>query len=326
MLSSVTPPVAASAELLPALDDAAAAPARGPSRPRAVVTLLPGLAPEGERVLARATTKASTAAAPPRGRPTASGYATGITKALAAAVAKTTAGGTASKATSTASSKPKSSAKKAGPLAFLDDPKLSVEEKLLKLLGYLNDKWNKDLDKKMKELKTTGGTASTGSSGSSSSGTSRSSGLGGALGSIVSMAKDVMPGIGIGLELLSTPAVRSTLSSVAGPGLAALATAAGLPELAPLALQYGPEIVDAAASAAKDASATPSSAVTTSTSSGSSSSSSASASGIGSDRDAQLKLMEIQRIMDQQKEMFSLTSNLLRTGHDARMAVIQNLR
>jgi hypothetical protein len=116
------------------------------------------------------------------------------------------------------------------------------------------------------------------------------------------------------------------LKNVAGPALAAAATAAGQPQLAPMALRYGPDLVDAAAGAASYASST--SAGTASASSGTSSRTTTkeTADGIGSDRDAQLKLMEMQRVLDQQKEMFSLVSNLLRTTHDTRMAVIQNVR
>ena len=319
MLSPVTTSLAAAAELPPAVEDGAGSAARAPARPRAAGVILPPVLPSGKVVQAAA--KATRPAPAPRAGAPAPGYATGVAAALAATVSKPSAA--ASKATSSGSKATSTAKKKPGPLAFLDDPKLSVEEKLLQLLAYLNDKWNKDLDKKMKELKTEGGSGSTGSG--SSSGSAKSSVTGGLLGKLVSVAKDAVPGLGAGLDLLSTPGVKSALSSVAGPGLAALATAMGMPELAPLALEYGPEIVDAAAAAAKAPGASSGGAPKATSSSGSSSGS-ATADGIGSDRDAQLKLMEIQRIMDQQKEMFSLTSNLLRTGHDARMAVIQNLR
>ena len=89
-----------------------------------------------------------------------------------------------------------------------------------------------------------------------------------------------------------------------------------------------PELVDAAAGLASSV-GSGEAAVGTSVSGGSAGTTTKtteSANTLGSDKDAQLKLMEIQRIMDQQKEMFSLVSNLLRTGHDSRMAVIQNLR
>jgi hypothetical protein len=259
-----------------------------------------------------------------RRAPVASAAASGRTSAAAAAplatAKKAAAKPAAAKATATgyAKASASASAKKSGPLAFLDDPRLSVEEKLLKLLGYLNDKWNKDLDKKMKELKQGGEASTTTASASKAKG-----GLGGALGSLASFAKSTFPQLGVGLDLLGTPAVRTVLSKVSGPGLAAAATAVGLPELAPLALKYGPDVVDAVAGAAASASR---SGAASASGGGTSRTTAESASGIGSDRDAQLKLMEIQRIMDQQKEMFGLVSNLLRTGHDARMAVIQNIR
>jgi hypothetical protein len=216
-------------------------------------------------------------------------------------------------------SKSSSSAKKPGPLAFLDDPKLSMEEKLLKLLAYLNDKWNKELDQKMKEFKQTSTSTTTSSSGGSS-------GVGGLVKKAVGFASSAVPQLGVTLAALRDPTVRTVLKNVAGPALAAVATAAGQPQLAPVALRYGPDLVDAAAGAASYASS--STAGSSSASSGGSSRTTTkeTADGIGSDRDAQLKLMEMQRILDQQKEMFSLVSNLLRTTHDTRMAVIQNVR
>jgi hypothetical protein len=122
--------------------------------------------------------------------------------------------------------------------------------------------------------------------------------------------------------------VRSVLKSVAGPALAAVATAAGQPELAPLALKYGPDLVDAAASLATSApgggSSSPAAARSGSTSTRTTTKETAD--GLGSDKNDQLRLMEMQRILDQQKEMFSLVSNMLRTTHETRMAVIQNVR
>jgi hypothetical protein len=37
-------------------------------------------------------------------------------------------------------------------------------------------------------------------------------------------------------------------------------------------------------------------------------------------------MLELQRLQDKQKEMFSLVSNMLRSMHDTKMAVINNLR
>jgi hypothetical protein len=219
---------------------------------------------------------------------------------------------------------------------FLDDPKLSVEQKLLKLLAYLNDKWNKELDAKMKELKQPG--SASGSSGSGASGGtsgSSSSGLSGFFKKAVSFASKAVPQLGVTMEALKNPVVRGVLSKVAGPALAAAATAMGQPQLAPLALKFGPDLVDAAASAASSLDDGGSSSSTSGRggSSGtnparttSTSSSKDTATDLGSDRNANLKLMEIQQLLDRQKEMFSLVSNILRTTHETRMALIQNVR
>jgi hypothetical protein len=156
----------------------------------------------------------------------------------------------------------------------------------MRLLAYLSDRWDKDLDKKMREVENLTTSTAASSSGSSSSGTS------GFLGSVAKVAK-----------------------TVAGPALAATATAFGMPELGPAALQLGPSLVDSGLVLL--GSATGAGATSTSTSS-------ASDGAVSSDRQAQLKLMEIQRVIDQQKEMFSLVSNMLRSRHETRMGVIQN--
>jgi hypothetical protein len=312
MLSPVTSPLAAAGELPPAPTDA---PAARPGSPIARA------APAGRPAVAAARTATAAAA---KGSPASRSSKASKAGASGAGYAKAAAGAAAQ---ASKASKASASAKATGPLAFLEDPKLSVEEKLLRLLAYLNDRWNKDLDGKLKELRSGGGAKPSSSSGASSG--SRKSGLGGALGPVVSFAKAAFPQLGVAADVLGNPIVRGVLSKVSGPALAALATASGLPTLAPRALRYGPELVAAAAGiAATDGKAggagTPS-AGGGGTASGASTSG-GTAGAIGSDRDAQLKLMEIQRIMDQQKEMFSLVSNLLRTGHDARMAVIGNVR
>jgi hypothetical protein len=255
------------------------------------------------------------------------GYAAGATAAKSSAktsTAKSSAKTSGAKASKTAPSKSTSTAKKSGPLAFLDDPKLSVEDKLMRLLAYLNDKWEKDLQKKMKDLGAKQGASTTSASASTKK---KSGGILGGLGGIVKAATSFFPAAGVALEVLKMPAARAVLAKVGGPVLAAAASAVGFPELAPLALKYGPQLVDLAAGIATSAE----SAGATSASSGTSSASSAPAStsdgaGLSSDRDAQLKLMEMQRIIDQQKEMFSLVSNMLRATHEGRMAVIQNVR
>lgn len=237
-------------------------------------------------------------------------------------------------ATKSSATTKSSTTKKKGPLAFLDDANLSVEEKLMRLLAYLNDKWEKDMQKKMKEMGGAQGSGSSGSSstsGASSASTKKSGGILDSFTSIVKSATAFFPALGIGLQALQNPTVRAVASQLGGPVLAAAATAAGFPELAPAALKYGPAIVDFAAGAASSPSDKPAPAAGSGGSASASASRSSRTGGSGStgglsDGQERLKLMEIQRIADQQKEMFSLVSGVLRARHDARMAVIQNIR
>ena len=313
MISSVTNSLAALAELPAAPETPGAHPSTGAGtllRLGACQGLPVGVVPSAGAAKTAKAPKTSKAAAT---KPKAKAAATGAGYAKAAS------------STKAAATKASAAPKKAGPLDFLDDPKLSVEDKLLKLLAYLNDKWNKDLDAKMKEFKSEKTTTTSSSSAASSS--KKSSGLCGLVGKAVGFAKQAFPVAGVALDALGSPPVRSVLKSVAGPALAALATTTGFPELAPAALKYGPDLVDAAAGLASSlGSGDASSPVAAGSGAGTTTKTTQSANPLDSDRSAQLKLMEIQRIMDQQKEMFSLVSNLLRTGHESRMAVIQNLR
>ncbi len=256
-----------------------------------------------------------------------------------AGYAKSTSGSkSSSKATATSSS----AAKKSGALAFLDDPKLSVDDKLMRLLAYLNEKWEKDIEKKMKEA-AGGQTAarSTGTSGSPDASNSKKSGILDSIGSVAKAAKEFLPAVGVALKALDNPTVRSVIAKLGGPVLAAAASAIGMPALAPALLRYGPQVIDVAAGVASafadEANAASGGSSSSGASSAGSSAGGASAGGSKtgaegssgsalSDREMQVKLMEIQRVMDQQKEMFSLVSNMLKSAHDTRMAVIQNVR
>jgi hypothetical protein len=341
MLSSIAQPLAALASgaataAQPLLTGVAApAPKASASTPAAtlktVVTVADVLLDAAERagVLPGPAAKAS------RSKASGAGYAQAATPSKSSS-SKSTSKTTSSKSTSTSksssTSKSTATAKKAGPLDFLDDPKLSIEDKLMRLLAHLNDKWEKDLQKKMKELKQSQGGAepSTGAPAAAPSSSSKSGGIAGVLGSVVKAATTFFPAAGVGLELLRNPAARAVISKLGGPVLAAAATATGFPELAPLALKYGPAIVDAAAGVASAAAGAGAAAASSSTSSGASTGTSYKSKpdgmGLSSDSDAKLKLMEIQRIYDQQKEMFALVSNILRSAHDGRMSVIQNVR
>lgn len=198
-------------------------------------------------------------------------------------------------------------------LAFLKDGRLSVEEKLARLMVYLSDKYDKQLEQKIQQYSNLESGKATSSSSKSSSSGSTASGLKEGLASLFSKG-------GLG-KLLSGSGAQKLLGQLAGPVLASAATALGLPTLAPLILKAGPMLGSVASGAL--------SALTGGTASSSTSAKSASSSGSASSADApsEKQLMtEIQILQEKQKEMFSLVSNILRAQHDTRMAVISNVR
>ncbi|MGB8931052.1 MAG: hypothetical protein WCC48_07375, partial [Anaeromyxobacteraceae bacterium] len=225
--------------------------------------------------------------------------------------------GKAASATSATTSGTSSSA--AGSLAFLKDSRLSVEEKLARLMVQLSDKYEKQLEQKLQQygdLESGKTSSSSSTKKSSSSEPSIVSALGKGLSSLASKA-------GLGKELAGF--LPKLASQVAGPVLAGAATALGLPALAPLILKAGPLLGSVASgvvsgltgSATASGKSTTSSKASTSGSSGSSSASAPS---------EKLLMTEIQILQEKQKEMFSLVSNILRSMHDTKMAVIGNVR
>ncbi len=245
------------------------------------------------------------------------GYATAARRTATskpAAAQPTSAASTASKAsaksTSATSAKTSSSA-----LSFLSDPRLSIEEKLMKLMAYLNDKYEKEMQAKLDELNGGG----TGAKASSAGTTKKKGGILGAIGSAVSsvIGKDTAKAI---TGFLKLPGVKAVLGKIGGPVLAAGATALGFPAAAPILLKYGSKVVDLAADVVSEAAS--SSGASGATSSGGSSASSSAA----GKPNEQMVMLEVQRLMDKQKEMFSMTSNILKASHDTRMAVVNNVR
>lgn len=276
--------------------------------------LLPGSAP--------ARTTGGARRAPPSARKIRSGRSS-----PAGYAPKTSSAKKASSSKKTSSSK-KSSA--ADPLAFLKDPNLSIEDKLIQLLGYLNGKWDKDIQAKMDRIAASEAEKKQAAKSSGSSGSKKSGG--GILGSLGSIGDAIQSVIAPATEALQIPLVRDVLKQVGGPVLAAGATALGFPEAAPLLLKYGPEIVDAASklATAVDGGAKSSSGSGSSSGGSSASSSSASKSASGdqalSDSEQQMLVMQIQRIQQKQQEMFGMVSNILKSNHDVRMGVVNNIR
>jgi hypothetical protein len=192
-----------------------------------------------------------------------------------------------------------------GPLAFLKDPKLSIEEKLMRLLAHQNEKWEKEMQAKLDQL--AGGEAGGASSSSSKSG--------GALGGVAgAFAKALGVGslAGAAAGALKVPGVRAALEKVGGPVLGAAASALGFPAAAPALVRYGGAIVGVAADAA-------------SAFSGDEGTNKTGGKAMSDSKRQQLTL-EIQRLYEKQKEMFSLVSSIMRVSHETRSSVIGNIR
>lgn len=241
-------------------------------------------------------------------------------RASALAAPKKKATGSTTKKRSTAgyaaSSKKASSSKSTksgGALAFLDDPRLSTEEKLFRFMMYVTEKYDRDIEQKMKEAG--GASAAGGSTTTKKKSSNPFSKIAGAL-------KTVFPAAGIALEALNNKNLQSLLRSISGPALAAGATALGMPALAPILAKVGPQLAGVTFDLAK---ALDEPAATTTTTS--KSSSGGSTSGAGGDPEVdRRKVMELQYAMEKQKEMFSLVSNILRSMHDMKMVAVQNVR
>jgi hypothetical protein len=276
--------------------------------------------PKGEAAGAAALATARALGAPSarlasvaKGRSTAAGKAATATKT---AVKASTAKPAASKAAAASAGYASTTAD----FDFLKDKTLSVEEKLFRFTCAIAQRNDDEVLKKMEEMK--GGTAkATGSGGSGSSGGSKKSG--GV--SVWSALKLAVPVLGLASKVVGDEKLKSMLKQVSGPVLAAAATALGLPTLAPLALSAGPGVLSAildgklggAGAAAGEGAAS---------SSPSGTSGSATATAPTSGKNEQVQLMELQRLVDKQKEMFSMVSNILRAQHDTRMSIIGNVR
>jgi hypothetical protein len=272
---------------------------------------------------------------------------------LAASATGKAAGQTTSKATSKATAK-SSSAKKGGAttakakststgyaktsagddFAFLKDAKLSVEEKLFRFLSAIAKRTDDEVVRKMEEMK--GGAAKATSASSSSGGTKSSGGTSSAKKSsgvsVWGALKSLIPPLGLASQLVGDAKLKSMISQVSGPVLAAAATALGMPALAPLALQAGPGLATALINGKLGGSEVAAAVSSTSSNSGASSgspssaTSSSSASTEATGKNEQVQMMELQRLVDKQKEMFAMVSNILRAQHDTRMALIGNVR
>ncbi|ACL66063.1 conserved hypothetical protein [Anaeromyxobacter dehalogenans 2CP-1] len=216
--------------------------------------------------------------------------------------------------TKSGAAKKPSSSRSTGALAFLDDPRLSIEEKLFRFMMYVQDRFDRDVEQKMKEAA------------GKASGTSGSSGAkkkkGGPFAKLAGALKTAFPALGMSMEILNDKNVQALVKTLGGPALAAGAAAMGFPGLAPVLAKAGPQLAGVAfdlAAAFKDAPASGSSG--TGGTGGTGSTGSADSPEI--DRK---KMMELQYAMEKQKEMFTLVSNVLRSLHDMKMSAVHNIR
>jgi hypothetical protein len=185
-------------------------------------------------------------------------------------------------------------------LAFLRDASLAPEEKLLLLLAYQKKKVNAEIDALLKKAEPP---------------TAAKKKSGGFLG----VLKSAIPALGMADKLLGGK-LESLIKQVSGPALAAAATAAGFPMLAPFALSLAPQLAGALLEA--EVPAALAEAVGGSATSSSSAKTSATSAGKLDETDvARLNLLR-----DRASEWATLVSNLLQSMHQTRMNLIQNLR
>jgi hypothetical protein len=187
-------------------------------------------------------------------------------------------------------------AKPSGEWAFLSDPNTSIEDKLFRFVQLVQRKTDKELVEKMEDYRAKHVVGSSASSKSSGSG-------------FLGFLKTVFPPAGIVDRLLGGDGglLVQALERLGGPLLASLATAVGMPALAPVALKLGDQLMGAlldggtasTAKSEKKESGTP---------------------------DERLSMLEIQRLVEKQNQMFSLVSNLLKGMHETGMGVVNNIR
>ncbi len=215
-----------------------------------------------------------------------------------------------------------SSPKVAGEWSFLSDPSLSLEEKLSRFMIAVQKKLGDELTEKMNDYKAKYGEDGT---------ETKKEESGGFFGSILGA---IFPAGGIfdkvlgGLEKL----LGEALKSLGGPLLAALATAVGLPVLAPAALKVGESLGAALAastttSKAKTTKSTTTKSPTTKSTTGSTAKApSTPKKAEAGSPDERLEMLEIQRLVEKQNQLFTLVSNLMKSMHDTSMVAIQNVR
>jgi hypothetical protein len=205
-----------------------------------------------------------------------------------------------------------------GEWSFLTDGSLSVEEKLARFMAAVQKKLDDELVQKMDEYKAKygeGGTEAKKDDG----------GIFGAITKIVGAPLAVVDSLVGGADGF----LKDALKSLGGPLLAALATAVGLPMLAPAALALGKSLgaMVAGDSSTKKTPAKKTDGKTDTKGTATKPKADAkTAKGEAGSPDERLQMLEIQRLVDKQNQMFTLVSNVMKSMHDTSMVAVQNVR
>jgi hypothetical protein len=292
-------------------------------------------APQKSGATRGASTAARTSAAAKAGTATRAGTATKASSATKA--------GTATKASSAtkAGTAQKSGASTSGAgyatpisaeLAFLRDPALSIEEKLFRFMKLMASRGERELQARMEAMgggsvagsaSTTKATAAsaTSAAGSSPSGSAKPATTSRKPAGLWGVIKSVIPVIGAAEQLIGKTALKGLVKQVTGPVLTAAAAALGGPALGAVVAKLGPALGTALTSEGAASSGSGSTQGTIGSAGGSST-----AAASGEPRSEQLEMMELQRLVEKQNEMFAMLSNVLRSMHDTRMGIVANLR
>ncbi|MBK9518915.1 MAG: hypothetical protein IPO09_16505 [Anaeromyxobacter sp.] len=255
-----------------------------------------------------------------------------------AAKASTAKAGTAKKAPARSSTTSKATTGYATKLpadyAFLRDATLTLEEKLSRFIGLIMTRSEQDLLRQMEKM-APGATAS--SAGSTSGGGAAKPAA--KKTSLWGLVKTLLPPLGLASQLVGDATLKKLVQQLSGPVLGAAATALGGPALGALAAKLGPTL---GGLLTRDVKVDLSSAGTLldlsgvaelvglgggAAASGAAAAASASKAGAADGSTSEkAQLMELQRLQDRDRELFSLFSNMLRAMHETRMTAIHNLR
>jgi hypothetical protein len=205
-------------------------------------------------------------------------------------------------ASSTSSKTTSATTSTSGEWDFLDSTRMSIEDKLFRFMTLVQKKNDKELEDKIKEFK-----ANYTKAGSGAGGAAKSSSGGGLAGLVKQALGAVKLPFGLSLDKLVDQVVGDL-----GPKLLSMAAIPlGLPALAPALEKAASALLPVLADAVG---------------SGSSGSGSSSASKEAGSPDEKIAMLEIQRLVEKQNQMFTCISNVMKNMHDTGMSAINNIR